>query len=77
MKKKIKPIPEFKNEDEEFEFWSTHDTTDYFDWDNRITMDELLRRIQASKKDDYKASSEKVNQGYTHFIVQDAPRKKK
>jgi hypothetical protein len=26
------PIPEFKSEDEEFEFWATHDTTDYFDW---------------------------------------------
>lgn len=31
MKKKIKPIPDFRNEDEEFEFWSTHDLTDYFD----------------------------------------------
>jgi hypothetical protein len=32
MPKQLLPIPEFKNEDEEFEFWSTHDTTDYFDW---------------------------------------------
>lgn len=31
MKKKIKPIPKFKNEDEERDFWATHDTTDYFD----------------------------------------------
>lgn len=31
MKKKIKPIPRFKNEDEEREFWATHDTTEYFD----------------------------------------------
>ena len=30
--KKLKPIPEFKNEDEEREFWDTHDTTDYFDY---------------------------------------------
>ena len=29
--KKLKPIPRFKNEDEEDEFWSTHDSTDYFD----------------------------------------------
>lgn len=29
--KKLKKIPHFKNEDEEFEFWSTHDVTDYFD----------------------------------------------
>lgn len=32
MQKRLLPVPEFKNEDEEFEFWSTHDTTDYFDW---------------------------------------------
>ncbi len=31
-KKKLKPIPKFKNEDEEAQFWLTHDTTDYFDW---------------------------------------------
>src|SRR6266481_672151 len=28
---KLKPIPEFKNEDEEFEFWSTADSTEYLD----------------------------------------------
>lgn len=27
----IKPIPDFKDEDEEREFWATHDMTDYFD----------------------------------------------
>lgn len=32
MKKKFKPIPDFKSEDEEREFWATHDTTDYVDW---------------------------------------------
>jgi len=36
MKKKLKGIPEFKNEDEEREFWGTHDSTDYFDWDNAV-----------------------------------------
>src|SRR3989338_99050 len=30
--KKLKPIPSFKNEDEEREFWATHDSTDYIDW---------------------------------------------
>ena len=29
--KKLKKIPGFKNEEEEDEFWSTHDSTDYFD----------------------------------------------
>jgi predicted DNA binding CopG/RHH family protein len=29
---KLKPIPQFKNEDEEDEFWSTHDSTEHIDW---------------------------------------------
>ncbi len=32
MKKRLKPIPRFKNEDEERGFWATHDSTDYVDW---------------------------------------------
>ncbi|MCJ7739901.1 BrnA antitoxin family protein [Candidatus Microgenomates bacterium] len=32
MKKKLKTIPTFKNEDEEREFWGTHDSTDHIDW---------------------------------------------
>ena len=28
----IKTIPDFKNEDEEREFWATHDSTEYVDW---------------------------------------------
>jgi hypothetical protein len=29
--KELKPIPDFKSEDEEFEFWSTADSTEYLD----------------------------------------------
>jgi len=33
MKKiKLKRIPKFRNEDEEMEFWATHDSTDYINW---------------------------------------------
>jgi predicted DNA binding CopG/RHH family protein len=28
----LKKIPEFKNDEEEFEFWSTADSTEYIDW---------------------------------------------
>jgi len=34
--KKLKPIPRFKNENEEAEFWGIHDSTDYFDIDKAI-----------------------------------------
>lgn len=30
--KKLKKIPSFKSDEEEVEFWDTHDTTDYIDW---------------------------------------------
>jgi len=33
MEKKLKEIPKFRNEDEEREFWWTHDSMEYFDWD--------------------------------------------
>ena len=38
-----KKIPKFKTEDEEREFWATHDSTDYFDWKKakRVVMPEL------------------------------------
>ena len=31
--RRLKPIPVFASEDEEREFWSAHDTTDYLDWE--------------------------------------------
>lgn len=38
-KKKIKSIPHFKNEDEEDQFWSTHDLIEYFDMSKAIHME--------------------------------------
>ena len=32
MAKRLKPIPRFRSEAEEREFWETHDSTDYVDW---------------------------------------------
>lgn len=39
-KRKLRPIPEFKTEDEEREFWDTHDSTEYVDYspENRVTI---------------------------------------
>jgi predicted DNA binding CopG/RHH family protein len=31
MAMKVKPLPRFRTEDEEREFWATHDSTPYFD----------------------------------------------
>lgn len=34
--KKLKEIPKFKNEEEEANFWDTHDSTEYIDWDKAV-----------------------------------------
>jgi len=34
MAKKLKPVPRFRNEQDERTFWETHDSTEYVDWDN-------------------------------------------
>ena len=33
---KGKKIPQFKNEDQEREFWAKNDTAEYFDWSNPL-----------------------------------------
>ncbi|GMQ83958.1 MAG: BrnA antitoxin family protein [Gammaproteobacteria bacterium] len=32
MKKRLKPVPEFTNEDEERRFWEQNDSSEYLDW---------------------------------------------
>lgn len=48
MKNKLKRIPKFKSEDEEREFWSIHDSTDYFDWKNakKVTLPNLKPSVK-------------------------------
>ncbi|MBM3283134.1 hypothetical protein FJY90_02675 [Candidatus Gottesmanbacteria bacterium] len=46
--KKILPIPKFRNEDEERDFWADHDVTDYFDMDHQIKLD--LSELKPSTK---------------------------
>jgi predicted DNA binding CopG/RHH family protein len=41
MKKKVKPVPRFRKEQDEQDFWNTHDTTEYFDFSksNRVEIE--------------------------------------
>jgi len=43
-----KRIPKFKNEDEEREFWATHDSTEYINWNQaeRITFSNLKPSVK-------------------------------
>ncbi len=36
---KVKQVPNFKNEQEEADFWATHDTTEYFDTSKPVELD--------------------------------------
>jgi len=49
MNKKLKNIPKFANENEEREFWLTHDSTDYVDWSKakRVTFPNLKPTTQS------------------------------
>lgn len=46
--KKLKAIPDFKNEDEEREFWSTHDSTEYVDWDKADIV--IFSKLKPTRK---------------------------
>jgi predicted DNA binding CopG/RHH family protein len=41
MKKRIRPVPKFRKEKDERDFWNTHDTTEYFDFSksNRVKIE--------------------------------------
>lgn len=43
-----KRIPRFKTEDEEREFWQTHDSTEYVDWDQAAKT--ILAKLKPSTK---------------------------
>lgn len=46
--KPLKPIPSFKTEDEERDFWATHDSTEYIDWTETVKLD--LSALKPSTK---------------------------
>ncbi len=48
MAKELKDIPTFKSEEEEREFWATHDSTEYIDWDKAEAV--VLPKLKPSTK---------------------------
>jgi len=48
MSKKLKSIPKFKNEDEERNFWATHDLTNHLDCFQPVKLD--LSELRPSSK---------------------------
>lgn len=44
----LRQTPEFSSEDEEREFWATHDSTEYLDWENASRT--IFPRLKPSTK---------------------------
>lgn len=44
----VKQLPVFKNEDEEREFWATHDSTEYIHWNRaeKVTFSNLKPSVE-------------------------------
>jgi predicted DNA binding CopG/RHH family protein len=48
MGKALKEIPTFQSEEEEREFWATHDSTEYLDWDEAEAV--ILPKLKPSTR---------------------------
>lgn len=79
MPKKLKPIPEFRNEDAEREFWATHDSTDYIDWSKakqvvfpnlKLTRQPISLRITTSLLAKVKSLANKKDMPYQTLMKQ-------
>jgi len=73
----FQPIPSFANEDEEREFWETHDSTEFIDWHQAVaTTFPNLRpstktisiRLPESLIDSLKVLAHKQDVGYQSLI---------
>ena len=76
-KKKLKPIPVFKTEDEEREFWDKADTSEYFDWNSAVRVrfpnlkystESISLRLPVSLLDDIKIMANKMDVPYQSLI---------
>lgn len=77
MKKMFKKIPLFKSEDEEQNFWGSHDSTDYIDWSKakrvkfpnlKPSTETISIRLPKSMLDDIKIQANKKDVPYQSLI---------
>jgi len=76
--KKLKTIPKFKSEDQERNFWATHDTTEYFDLDTAVvnpvfpklkySTTSISLRLPVNILDQLKAMANKRDVPYQSFV---------
>lgn len=77
MTKKLKPLPKFRSEDEEREFWHAHDSTEYLDWSKarrvqfpnlKPTTKSISLRLPISLLDRIKVEANKRDVPYQSLI---------
>jgi predicted DNA binding CopG/RHH family protein len=77
MLKNLKPIPKFRSEDEEREFWRTRDSTEYVDWSKarrvqfpnlKPTTKSISLRLPVSLLDRIKIEANKRDVPYQSLI---------
>lgn len=78
MRQSLKPIPYFKSEKEEREFWQTHDSTEYVDWSKakrgiqfpnlKLTSKPITLRLPVSMIDRLKIEAHKMDIPYQSLI---------
>lgn len=77
MKKKLKPIPQFKSESDERRFWETHDSTDYLDWSKarrvqfpnlKLTTTAISLRLPVGTLDRIKVAANRRDVPYQSLI---------
>ena len=77
MQKKLKPIPNFKTEDEERDFWATHSSVDYIDWSKakrvtfpnlKLSTETISLRLPKDLLDNIKVEANKRDIPYQSYI---------
>ncbi|TFG91106.1 MAG: hypothetical protein E4H16_00425 [Candidatus Atribacteria bacterium] len=77
MKKKLKKIPKFKDENAERKFWSEVDSTEYFDWSEaevvalpklKPSTKTISLRLPESMLDEIRTIANKHDVPYQSFI---------
>lgn len=75
--KKLKKLPVFKSEDEERDFWATHDSTDYLDWSKaewtvfpnlKLSTETISLRLPASLLAEVKVLANKKDVPYQSLM---------
>jgi predicted DNA binding CopG/RHH family protein len=74
---KKKPIPEFRSEDEEREFWAAHDSTGFIDWQSaervkfpnlKPTLRTISLRLPVSMIEDLKVLANRRDVPYQSLL---------